>query len=215
MRRCILALSVLTLAGCAPDVHIHVYDDDGDDETDAAPATDSAFGSNSDPSASDSNASASDSNASDTSASDSDPSGDTSASDSDPTEDTNASDSDPTEGSSTGGGVDMYPQPSDGTCPDGFAYSVGGNFEFCGPECDERESCPPTLTGNVQTRCIFNPDSSVTPCMSGMCEDSEESCFAGLCMLPSTHCAVVCSTADAVCPDGMECSGNSLCSFPT
>lgn len=227
MRRCILALAFLALAGCAPDVHIHIYDDDGDDtdDTDDMLSTDSGFGSNSNASANNSNASASDTNASDsdpttatdTNASDSDPTSATDTSDSDPTSatDTNASDSDPTEGDSSGGGVDAYPQPSNGTCPDGFGYNADGNFEFCGPECGEDESCPDTLTGMVQTSCIFNPDSSTTQCMSGMCESPEESCFAGLCMLPSTHCAVVCSQASAVCPDGMECSANSLCRFPT
>ena len=54
----------------------------------------------------------------------------------------------------------------------------------------------------------------MAPCQSAMCEDPEESCFAGACMLPATHCAPLCGTADAVCPDGMECTTNEVCRFP-
>lgn len=210
-------MAVLALAACAPDVHIHIYDDDGDD-TDAMFDTDAGFGEGSAAAttSASANASANTSNAS-ASASDSDPtSDDTSASDSDPTDpsdDTNASDSDPSEGGSTGASVDMYPQPSNGTCPDGFGYNLTGEFEFCGPECGDGESCPDPVTGNAQSRCLFNPDSSMSECMSDMCEDSEETCFAGSCMLDATHCVVLCSMADAECPDGMECSA-SLCRFP-
>ncbi len=217
MRRCTLALVVLALAGCQPDVHIHVYDDDGDD-TDSTLDTDSGFSS----SASDSNASASASDPS-ASASDSDPSA--SASDSDPstttgpTSDTNPSTSgttgtETTGGETSGGGNNTYPQPSDGACPDGFGYNADGAFEFCGPACGEGESCPDTTTGNVLTMCVFNPDSSMSNCMSGMCENPDEDCFAGACMLPATHCAPLCSTGDAVCPEGMECTANDVCRFP-
>jgi len=216
MRRCTLALVVLALAGCQPDVHIHVYDDDGDD-TDSTLDTDSGFSS----SASDSNASASDSDPT-ASASDSDPSA--SASDSDPTTTGPTSDTNPSAGETTGGettggetsggGDNTYPQPTDGTCPDGFGYNADGAFEFCGPVCGAGDSCPDTTTGNVLTMCVFNPESSMSGCVSGMCENLDESCFAGACMLPATHCAPLCSTGDAICPEGMECTTNDVCRFP-
>ncbi|MBV1862507.1 MAG: hypothetical protein KUG77_29060 [Nannocystaceae bacterium] len=204
MRRCTLALVVLALAGCRPDVHIHVDDDDDDGDTGTQLDTESGF------------------TGSGNSSNDSTPtSNETSDSDSNPPSNTNSngSDTDPTDGEtsggeSTGGVGDTYPQPSDGACPEGFGYNADGAFEFCGPVCGEDDSCPDTLTGNVLTMCVFNPDSSMSMCVSGMCENAEENCFAGACMLPATHCAPLCSTADAECPDGMECSNNDVCRFP-
>ncbi|MCR9161493.1 MAG: hypothetical protein ACE37F_29965 [Nannocystaceae bacterium] len=212
MRRFSLGLVALALA-CTPDVHVHVYDDDGDD-TDGQADTDSGFG----PSGNDSNASAS-GNDSSASASGNDSNPTASGNDSDPTTDSDTSapttgDDTSDTGSSGGGIVDQYPQPEGGACPDGFGYNADGTFEFCGPPCGEGDSCPDTASGNVLTSCVFNPDSSMDPCMAGMCENPDETCFANQCMLPATHCAPLCSTGDAVCPDGMECTTNDVCRFP-
>ena len=214
-------LPCLLLVGCAPDVHIHVYDDDGDDTEQAA--TDSGFSesgnasngtntSGSDPTTDPSGNASNATNASGNDSQGSDTANPTTGDDSQGM----GSDTNPTTGDETsGGGIDMYPQPVGGACPDGFGYNADGAFEFCGPPCGEGDSCPDTSTGNVLTTCVFNPESSMAGCVSGMCENPEESCFAGACMLPATHCAPLCSTADAVCPDGMECSNNDVCRFPT
>lgn len=216
MRRFCLGLAFLAFA-CTPDVHIHVYDDDGDD-TDGQLDTDSGFS----PSGNDSNATASgnDSNAT-ASGNDSNPTTDSDTNDSStPTTDSDTADptsdsDDSSDSSSSGGGaVDQYPQPEGGACPDGFGYNADGAFEFCGPPCGDGDSCPDTSTGNVLTSCVFNPDSSMGACQAGMCENPEETCFANQCMLPATHCAPLCSTADAQCPDGMECTTNDVCRFP-
>ena len=205
MRRLTLALAFVAL-GCKPDVHIHVHDDDGDD-TDAT-ATDSGFSDSGNSGGGDSNAS-NDTNDPSASASDSaDPTTDSDTADPTTGDDSSAGDS------SGGGDSNPYPQPSDGACPEGLGYNADGNFDFCGPPCGEGNSCPPTETGNVLVQCVFNPESSMAACQSAMCEDPEETCFAGACMLPATHCAPMCSTADAVCPDGMECTTNDVCRFP-
>ncbi len=218
MRRFGLGLVFLASA-CTPDVHIHVYDDDGDD-TDGQLDTDSGFA----PSWNDTNATASgnDSNATASGNDSSNPTTDSDTNSPNPTTDSDTNDSsDPTtdsdsdDSSSSGGGaVDQYPQPEGGACPDGFGYNADGAFEFCGPPCGDGDSCPDTASGNVLTSCVFNPDSSMGACQAGMCEDPEETCFANQCMLPATHCAPLCSTGDAVCPDGMECTTNDVCRFP-
>jgi len=198
MRRLALVLPLLAF-GCRPVIHVHVDDDDDD--------TDSGFTS----------ASGGTTNASNDSGDTATP---TATSDSTPTTGTDTTTptttaSDASSGSSSGSvDVNPYPQPVGGTCPDGSGYNADGDYEFCGPPCGGDGSCPDTQTGNVLTMCVFNPDSSMAACQSAMCENPEESCFAGACMLPATHCAPLCSTVDAVCPDGMECTTNEVCRFP-
>ncbi len=204
MRRLSLVL-VLVAIGCRPQVHVHVYDDD-DNDTDGE-ETDTASAEAGDPS--DTNDAVTDSNGTNGDATDSStPTTSTDSSDATSSTDTSSTDS------SGGAPAEPYPQPVDGACPDGWGYNIDGNFEMCGPACDG-DTCPGVTSGNVITSCVFNPESSMTDCLSGMCESEDEECFAGACMLPATHCAPLCSTMDAECPDGMECTTNEVCRFPT
>lgn len=203
MRRFALAL-VLLAFGCRTVIHVHVDDDDDTDTGGAATDSGSSGAGFTTSDAGDSTAptTADSTDGNPTTGSNSDTAAPTTETASDGSSSSGASDSNP------------YPQPIDGACPDGLGYNADGDYEFCGPPCGGGDSCPDTETGNVLTVCVFNPESSMAPCQSAMCEDPEESCFAGTCMLPATHCAPLCSTADAVCPDGMECTTNEVCRFP-
>lgn len=115
----------------------------------------------------------------------------------------------------SGGGVDMYPQPEGGVCPDGLAYSqIVAGFEFCAPAC-MGGMCPQPISGTAPGQCVFNPQSSNTAC-----EPDGEPCPPGEgcspsqgCTLPATHCAAVC-TSGQTCPDGMMCSPIGACQYP-
>ncbi len=206
MARRFFALLALSAAfACTPDINIYVEDDDDDDEAmtsgfDTDMPMTSAGGSATNASAGSGNATASGG----------DPTGNATADPSggDPTSDGG--------GESSGGDApaEPYPQPVDGACPEGFGYNLDDGFEFCGLQCSDTGACPGATSGTVSTSCVFNPESSAEPCESDTCELPEESCFFGACALPPTHCAVLCSSESAVCPDGMECSNNNVCRFP-
>lgn len=208
MWRFLPPLVAIASFGCAPDVHIHVYDDDGDDATTGPETT----GFNT------SGAEGGSNNPDNPDPSNPDASGGSNATNgSDPTT-TGATQGTPdptTEGGddTTGEPVDMYPQPVDGECPDGLAYNTNDEFEFCTPPCDGDMACPNVVTGDATTVCAFNPDSSLDSCRAAACANKEETCTVGLCMLPATHCVALCNNPATACPDGMECSGD-VCRFP-
>ncbi len=138
------------------------------------------------------------------------------------TTDANTTGDDTTGSNTTGEAEDSkWPKPdANAECPEGFVpaqFVMGGLV--CSPACaGPGKICPSGDTGNAMPACVFNPDSSGTPCMEGeMCEDDAEMCVqtggGGMaCLAPSSHCVLLCQ--GLMCPDGMECSGDLVCQYP-
>lgn len=206
-RRISIVLGLLACA-CAPDVHIHIYNTPA--ETDAAQDTEADT---EDPMAASGFTEGNADGSPMTSGQPSDESG-TPATSGNPT--TGADGNPPT----TDGDTDSYPQPEGGTCPDGLRYAqVSDGFEFCAPPCDGG-TCPSPLSGSAPGQCVFNPDSTNTPCdpKDPMC-GGEETCSTipgGTtgCALPVSHCALLCNMGQT-CPDGMMCTSVGACQFPS
>lgn len=194
-------------AACTPDVHIHInnyYGDSTEGETD----TDTGGG---------------------TGAADGTPQTSAASADSAPGDEGPPATSGPTTGPTTamddgsssagGGGENAYPAPAGGVCPEGTRYSqpIAG-FEFCAPACAAGQ-CPAPASGDAAALCVFNPDSSNTPCEVGdaTCQ-GDETCTtipggALGCALPPSHCALICSDGQT-CSEGMECSDVGACQYP-